>query len=84
MAKGEAEGIPCYLCHKPINYELTRVLPLHSQAGTTHHIIGLAQGGNPVDPANLVPAHRGCNTREGNRIRGLQRRALGVGTSRLW
>jgi 5-methylcytosine-specific restriction endonuclease McrA len=34
-------------------------------AGTVHHIIGLAQGGDPEDPANLAPAHRSCNCRDG-------------------
>lgn len=84
MAAGEANRTPCYACGRPISYELTRAMPQHAMAGTVHHIIGLAQGGDPLDPANLTPAHRGCNTRLSNRIRGLQRRALGAGTSRLW
>jgi 5-methylcytosine-specific restriction endonuclease McrA len=69
MAYGEANGIPCVLCNRPIDYGFTRVWPNHRLAGTVHHLTGLAQGGDPLDTANLAPAHRGCNTRESNRIR---------------
>ncbi|MBV9651687.1 MAG: HNH endonuclease [Pseudonocardiales bacterium] len=69
MADAEASCTPCFLCGRPIDYQLTRARPLHRLAGTVHHIIGLAQGGDPLDPTNLVPAHRGCNTRESNRLR---------------
>lgn len=71
MSAGEAYRLPCALCRLPINYELTKALPNHRMAGTAHHVQGLAQGGDPLDPSNLVPAHRGCNTRESNRIRGI-------------
>lgn len=84
MRTGEDNRTPCCLCGRPINYAFTRAMPQHAMAGTVHHIIGLAQGGDPLDPVNLAPAHRGCNTRASNRLRGIQRRALGVGTSRLW
>jgi hypothetical protein len=46
--------------------------------GTAHHIIGLAQGGDPLDPANLTPAHRGCNTAASNRPRGTARMRCAV------
>lgn len=65
MANGENNRIPCYFCGRPIDYELTRWNHLHRLAGTVHHIIGLAQNGDPTDPANLVPAHRSCNCRDG-------------------
>lgn len=70
MANGEANLTPCALCGRPIDYEFTRHFPRHRLAGTAHHIVGLAQGGDPLDPCNLTPAHRGCNTRESNKIRG--------------
>ena len=69
MAAGEANLTPCCLCGQPIDYEFTRYYPHHSRAGTVHHLIGLAQNGDPLDPTNLAPAHRGCNTRESNRLR---------------
>ncbi|HEX4103843.1 MAG TPA: HNH endonuclease [Pseudonocardiaceae bacterium] len=62
------------MCGRPIDYELTRARPLHRLAGTVHHIVGLAQGGDPLDPANLTPAHRGCNTRHSNLLRAFARK----------
>ncbi|MGH3810412.1 MAG: HNH endonuclease [Pseudonocardiaceae bacterium] len=82
MAMGEARRTPCALCGQPIHYEFTKLRPLHRLAGTAHHIIGLAQGGDPLDPANLAPAHRGCNTIESNRIRRLAREV--APDSRSW
>jgi hypothetical protein len=80
---------PCALCGRAIDYALTRAYPLHRMAGTVHHIRGLAQGGPPLDPANLTPAHRGCNTRHSNRIRAYmkQQRQLidtQLNASRIW
>lgn len=69
MESGEALRIPCWICGQPIDYAFTRRYPHHRYAGTVHHIHGLAQGGDPLDPSNLTPAHRSCNTRESNRIR---------------
>lgn len=83
MADGEFNHTPCFLCGQPIDYTFTRVYYLHRLAGTAHHIRGLAQGGDPLDPGNLAPAHRGCNTRESNRIRaGLP--TVMTRTSRCW
>jgi len=65
MAHAAAINAPCVLCGLPIDYESTRAMPLHKYAGTVHHIIGLAQCGDPLDPANLAPAHRSCNCRDG-------------------
>jgi 5-methylcytosine-specific restriction endonuclease McrA len=84
MAYGEANRVPCVLCGRPIDYVFTRALPRHRLAGSVHHLTGLAQGGDPLDIANLAPAHRGCNTREGNRVRHALRRSQGVRTSRRW
>ena len=84
MAEAEARRAPCYLCGGPIDYALTRVHHLHRLAGTVHHIIGLAQGGDPLDPANLVPAHRSCNCREGRRTqRSLARRRAAAWTQEI-
>lgn len=69
MAAAEASDAPCYLCGQPIDYLLTHAYPHHRLAGTVHHLHGLHQGGHPSDPANLTVAHRGCNTRESNRLR---------------
>jgi 5-methylcytosine-specific restriction endonuclease McrA len=84
MATGEVNRTPCWMCGRPIDYEFTRQHPLHRLAGTVHHIIGLAQGGDPLDPANLTPAHRGCNTRESNRLRMIAKRREAMRISRNW
>jgi 5-methylcytosine-specific restriction endonuclease McrA len=65
MAESAAMQVPCWFCAQPIDYEFTKWNHLHRLAGTVHHIIGLEQGGDPLDPANLTPAHRGCNCRDG-------------------
>jgi hypothetical protein len=65
LAYGELNRIPCFFCQLPVDYELTRLNHRHRLAATVHHIHGLAQGGHPTDPANLVPAHRHCNCRDG-------------------
>lgn len=50
MAEGAANGTPCWMCGRPIDYEFTKQYPLHRMAGTVHHIVGLAQNGDPLDP----------------------------------
>jgi 5-methylcytosine-specific restriction endonuclease McrA len=85
MAWAAQQRRPCCLCGRAIDYTLTRVRPLHRSAGTVHHVIGLAQGGDPLDLANLAPAHRGCNTREGNAVRKAHRQARApLATSASW
>jgi hypothetical protein len=44
-------------------------MPLNRMAGTADHIQELWCGGDPLDPANLAPMHRGCNTRKSNTMR---------------
>jgi hypothetical protein len=89
MAESEAKAVPCWFCGQLIDYELTRLNHLHRVAGTAHHIHGLAQGGDPLDAANLAPAHRGCNARESNLIRAkrmiqIRRQPASVRNSRRW
>jgi 5-methylcytosine-specific restriction endonuclease McrA len=71
LAHAQAIHLPCWLCRRPISWELTKLAPRHRLAATVHHIHGLAQGGHPTDLDNLTVAHRGCNTRESNRVRAL-------------
>ncbi|MGH7744858.1 MAG: HNH endonuclease [Candidatus Dormibacteria bacterium] len=63
IANGALYGQPCFLCGLPIDYTLYY---RHRYAPTVHHIIGLAQGGDPLDPANLTVAHRSCNCKDGS------------------
>lgn len=38
------------------------VRPMHPMSRSLHHIVSPWDGGHPTDPANLVPAHLGCNS----------------------
>lgn len=69
LGTGEALGTPCYGCRGRIDYSMRRTNPRHSMAPTVHHIIELWLGGDPYDPANLVPCHLGCNVRLSNDLR---------------
>jgi len=40
----------------------------HSGAGAVDHVVPLAQGGDPLDPANLRAIHTRCNSRKGSRV----------------
>lgn len=62
--------------------------PRHPLGPSLDHIVELQYGGAPYDPANLRPAHLGCNVRKSNRLRkehreGLLRRAARSGRSRV-
>ncbi|MGH3511647.1 MAG: HNH endonuclease [Pseudonocardiaceae bacterium] len=63
VASGVLYNSPCFLCGQAIDYSLPY---RHRLAVTAHHIVGLAQGGDPLDPANLTVAHRSCNCKDGS------------------
>lgn len=84
MTTAEAIDAPCFLCGKPIDYAFTRANPRHAMAATVHHIIGLAENGDPLDPGNLTIAHQGCNSRQGNRVRAQKAASAGLRNSRRW
>lgn len=69
IAEGERNQSACYLCGKPIDYPLAQQRPRSAMAATAHRITALELGGNPLDPANLAPAHKGCNTADANKQR---------------
>ena len=54
----KASGAPCYWCAAPIDLALPW---WHPASHTVEHIVPLAAGGAPLDPANLASAHRLCN-----------------------
>lgn len=64
----ETEGVPCALCHEPIN---TLLPPRHPMSFTADHVEGLADSGNVRGP--LQPMHHRCNSRDGGK-RGARRR----------
>jgi 5-methylcytosine-specific restriction endonuclease McrA len=52
----------CWRC----GHRIDLTLPAgHPYAATVDHVIRLVDGGAPLDPANLRPAHNRCNARAG-------------------
>ena len=56
------DHLVCHRCGRPIDKAL-RWPDLMSKS--VDHIVDLAAGGEPLDPANLAPAHLSCNARAG-------------------
>lgn len=67
----------CALCHEPLDFTAR---PGSSRSPSIDHIRPLGRGGDPLNPANLRPAHFGCNSARGNR----DRRTRRTETSRQW
>lgn len=55
----------------------------HPGADTVDHLVPLAAGGHPTDPANLAAAHLTCNSRKGARLP-RQMAVPPMRTSRRW
>lgn len=60
-----AQQLPCHLCGNPIDYSLDS--ERHPLAFTVDELIPISPPfhGDPLDPANLAPAHRVCNGSRG-------------------
>ena len=56
-------------CAAPSREIVFGLRPRHPLGPSLDHIIELQYGGAPFDPANLRPAHLGCNVRKSNRLR---------------
>ena len=68
---GEANDLPCCICHLPIDYTLRHP---HKQACTVQHIKPRATHPHLTwDPANMSAAHADCNSSQGQTI------ATGIG-----
>lgn len=80
-----AEGAPCHLCGKPIDYSLPAGHPMCFELD---EIIPVSKGGDPLSRDNVAPAHRICNQRRGNKelIRGQGNapNVCGLPTSQEW
>lgn len=82
----KAQGAPCHICGRAIDYSLPAGHPLSFEVD---EIVPVSRGGSPLDRANVAAAHRICNERRGNRpisADAAARRADGlqVRTSRDW
>ncbi|MGW0169545.1 HNH endonuclease [Streptomyces sp. NPDC003343] len=61
-------GLPCWICGREIDYQLTGAEAQRSPwAFTLDHARPLSRGGDLNDPANARSAHRRCNSARGNR-----------------
>ena len=58
----KAQGLPCAICHEPIDYSLRTP---HPRSFEVDHIDPRARGGDLWARSNLQPAHRECNQRKG-------------------
>ena len=78
-------GDVCYLCGRKIDLKLPKGLPGSPEM---EDLIPVSRGGNPLDPDNLRPAHKGCNARKRDKsvevaIR-LEKARSENQTSRIW
>ena len=60
----KAQGLPCHICGRPIDYTLPAGDPMSFEVD---EIVPVSKGGSPIDRANVAPAHRICNERRGNK-----------------
>ena len=58
-----ARAQDCALCGLPLDFQAQ---PMTRFAPSVDHIVPVTLGGELLDPANLRPAHFGCNSQRGN------------------
>jgi 5-methylcytosine-specific restriction endonuclease McrA len=80
-AAAKARTNICALCGYPIDYTLPKGSPYSCHID---HIVPLAHGGDPYDPANLRPVHAICNLRRPNPANERRRRKASQWRSRIW
>lgn len=75
-ARIAAQGAPCAICGRPIDYALGMVTDPRTGRRRPHpasfvidEIVPVSRGGDPLDPANVRPAHWICNARRGDGAR---------------
>jgi len=61
-----ADATACAICGHPLMHQAK---PRSRWSPSADHILPLARGGNPFDPANIRITHYGCNARRAARIR---------------
>ncbi|RBY82673.1 HNH endonuclease [Blastococcus sp. TF02A-26] len=74
-----ARGAGCAWCFEPIDLDLAWPDP---RSFSVDHVVALDEGGAPLDPANAVPMHLGCNSSKGTRP--LADRPVPLNTDRAW
>lgn len=79
-AQLKAQGLPCWLCQQPIDYDVSYPDP---RSFTVDHVVPVSKGGASVDPDNCRPAHLHCNQRKGDRSRPVAKVVV-FSTSESW
>lgn len=81
IARMRSLKLPCAICGKPIDYELTTYIDPKDGREKPHpmrfeldEIVPIALGGSPYEWENLQPAHRICNQRKGKKTMAQVRR----------
>ena len=64
-AQVRARREPCWICGQPIDYDLPAGHPKSFEAD--HILPRSMHPESAMDPKNLRAAHKGCNSRRGNR-----------------
>lgn len=77
--KTRTNGLPCHLCHKPIDCSLPWK---HPMSFTADHLTPVGVGGSMTGP--LAPAHRSCNSRRQTTPIEQLKRVTTPRTSRQW
>ena len=64
-ARVRAEGNPCHICGKPIDYSLPAGHPFSYELD---EVVPVALGGDPLSYENCKASHRICNERKGAKM----------------
>ena len=64
-ARIKAEGRPCAICGRPIDYSLPARHPMSYELD---EIIPFSRGGSPIDYNNVQATHRMCNNAKSNKV----------------
>lgn len=75
----EKRNLPCWLCGYPIDTDLHWKEPM---SFTADHLEPISVGGNLY--GKLLPAHRACNSKRGNRKANHRPTISPPKTSRIW
>lgn len=78
-----AQGLPCAICHQPIDYELPAGHPWSFEVDEK---VPVSLGGDPYSIDNTQPTHRRCNQQKSNSLPHELRSAkhLSIARSRIW
>lgn len=74
---------PCWICGLDIDYGLPA---RHPDSYELDELVPVSKGGDPLDPANVAPAHRRCNQwRSAKSVAAVERtRAAARGMGAAW